>query len=107
MRLIDLLDTDTFKLRVESLLKKQLTLMTENVRWIHVVEAAGILRVNTGVISRWATEGRLQDNGKKNRERRVSEASVLKLRHQREEEDRLQDAADDLRDRASKIPDLH
>jgi len=75
--------------------------------WIRITDAAKILGVAKGTISRWANKGKIRDNGKKERERRVSKLSVLSLKHKREREDVLKDAAEDLQDRASKIPDRH
>lgn len=75
--------------------------------WIRITDAAKIFGVTKGTISRWANKGKIRDNGKKEKERRVSKLSVLSLKHKREREDVLKDAAEDLQDRASKIPDRH
>lgn len=75
--------------------------------WITITEAAKILGVNKGNASRWANEDKIKDNGKRGRERRISKVSVLLLKDKREREDLVKDAADILRDRASKIPDRH
>ena len=75
--------------------------------WIRITDAARIVGVAKGMISRWADKGKICDNGKKKKERRVSKLSVLSLKHKREHEEVLMDAAEDLQDRASKIPDRH
>lgn len=76
-------------------------------KWIRITDAAIILGVAKGTISRWADDGIILDNGKKKRERRVSKLSVLSLKHKREHEDVIKDATDYLQDRASKISDRH
>ena len=75
--------------------------------WITVTETAKILSVDKGTISRWADVGIIKDNGKKGRGRKINKVSVLLLKDKRETEDLVKDAADVLRDRASKIPDRH
>jgi len=74
---------------------------------IRITDAARILGFTKGTISRWADKGKIRDNGKKKKERRVSKLSVLSLKHKLESEDVLKDAAEDLQDRASKISDRH
>lgn len=75
--------------------------------WLKLVEAAKLLHVDKGTVSRWADEGKIQDNGQKGKTRRVSKISVLLLKDKREREDSLKDAAEVLQDEASKIPDRH
>jgi excisionase family DNA binding protein len=74
---------------------------------ITLTGVAKLLGVDKGTVSRWADEGKIQDNKQKGRRRRVSRISVLLLKDKREREDLLRDAAEDLQDRASKIPDRH
>jgi hypothetical protein len=75
--------------------------------WLKLVEAAKLLHVDKGTVSRWADEGKIQDNGQKRKARRVSKISVLLLKDKREREDSLKDAAEVLQDEASKIPDRY
>jgi excisionase family DNA binding protein len=75
--------------------------------WITVTEAASLLGKHHGTVSRWATAGKLKSNKKKGKDRRILKSSVLLLKNKRECEDVLQDAAEDLRDRANKIPNMH
>ena len=75
--------------------------------WITITEAADLLAANRGVISRWASKGKIKDNGKKKRERRVLKSSVLLMKDKIESEDRLRDSAEILRDMANEIPDEH
>jgi excisionase family DNA binding protein len=76
-------------------------------KWITITEAGKLLGVDKGTVSRWADTGRITDNKKKGRGRKVSKATVLLLKEEREHEDRLKDAADVLQDEAGKIPDRH
>ena len=70
-------------------------------------EAAKILNVHPGTVSRWADDGKIKDNGKKRRDRRVLKSSVLLMKERLENEDRRSDAEDLLRDTAKQIPDRH
>lgn len=74
---------------------------------ITITEAAKLLGVNAGTVSRWTTDGIIKDNGEAKRKRRLSKISVLLLKDKREREDRLKDAADVLQDMEHKIPDRH
>jgi excisionase family DNA binding protein len=74
---------------------------------IMLTGAAKLLGVDRGTVSRWADEGKIKDNKQKGRRRRVSKISVLLLKDKREREDLRRDAAEDLQDIASKIPDRH
>jgi len=76
-------------------------------QWIKVTEAARLLKVDKGTISRWADEDNIKDNEKKGKKRRVLKSSVLLMKHKRESENQLKDAADVLRDMGNKIPDRH
>ncbi|MFX1562891.1 MAG: pentapeptide repeat-containing protein [Promethearchaeota archaeon] len=62
--------------------------------WITITEAADLLAVNPGVISRWADEGRIKDNGKNRRDRRVLKTSVLLIKQNKEDAELLKDAKD-------------
>lgn len=74
--------------------------------WIKVSEAAEILSVNTGTVTRWANKGRIKDNEKKGRKRRVLKSSVLFLKQSREDSEVLKDAKE-LRKDTRTIPDQH
>lgn len=74
---------------------------------ITITEAAKLLGVNAGMVSRWTTDGIIKNNGEAKRKRRLSKISVLLLKDKREREDRLKDAADVLQDMEHKIPDRH
>jgi len=75
--------------------------------WWQLSQAASSLSVSRGTVTRWADEGKIEDNGERGRKRKVLTSSVLRLKYKREHEDVLKDAADDLQDRANKIPDRH
>jgi len=74
--------------------------------WIKVSEAAEILSVNTGTVTRWANKGRIKDNENKGRKRRVLKSSVLFLKQSREDSEVLKDAKE-LRKDTKTIPDQH
>lgn len=74
--------------------------------WIKVSDAAEILSVNTGTVTRWANKGRIKDNEKKVRKRRVLKSSVLFLKQSREDSEVLKDAKE-LRKDTRTIPDQH
>jgi len=63
-------------------------------KWLKVKDAANLLAVNRGVISRWANEGRITGNGKTGKLRRVLKSSVLLLKQDREDAELLEDAKD-------------
>lgn len=85
---------------------------------ITVTEAATLLGVSPGTVSRWATEDRIKDNEKVGRDRRLLKSTVLLMKAKREKENHQMDAKETLRDRqkneeeilkniTSKIPDKH
>ena len=59
--------------------------------WITITEAANLLAINPGVISRWANEGKIKDNGKTRRARRVLTSSVLLMKQKKENAELLED----------------
>ena len=70
-------------------------------------EAAKLLGVCTGTVSRWADKGKLRDNKKKGKGRQVTKSSVLLLKQNREDQDRRKDGEEVLQDIANRIPDMH
>ena len=47
---------------------------------MRLADAAIVLKRNRGTITRWANEGKLVDNGKRGKERRVNRSSVMDLK---------------------------
>lgn len=74
---------------------------------IRVREAARMLGVHAGTISRMVADGRLRSNGRKGKGRRIWKSSILLLKDKREEMDRINDAAEVLHDMTNRIPDKH
>ena len=74
--------------------------------WVTFAKAAGLLGVSKGTVSRWAGQGRLTDNGKRGQGRKLSKASVLILKANREQEDMVGYAADIQQD-AARLDRLH
>jgi len=74
--------------------------------YITFAEAASLLGVSKGTVSRWAGQGRLTDNGKRGQGRKLSKASVLILKANREQEDMVGYAADIQQD-AARLDRLH
>jgi hypothetical protein len=66
--------------------------------WMTFTQASEIIGVTKGTISKWAAEGRFKDNGHKGQKRRLLKASVLLVKHEREDQDLKKDAADLRRD---------
>lgn len=93
----------------EDRLKWGLTGLTVDTKdkWLKVTEAAELLCVHRGVISRWVDKDKIKNNRKTGKARRVLKSSVLLMKHKREHEDLLKDAAEELQDRTSKILDRH
>jgi hypothetical protein len=77
-----------------------------NEEFISLTEAGKLLAKDKGTISRWADDGKIRDNGKKGQKRKVSKASVLILKHEKEEKEQLADFEDFKRD-ADNVPDMH
>lgn len=75
-------------------------------KWMTGSEAAQLIGRHRGVISRWASQGKIVDNGLRGRERRVLRSSVLLL-NQDIDDEHLQRDARDLRADAGAIPDSH
>jgi hypothetical protein len=73
--------------------------------YITFAKAADLLAVSKGTVSRWAGLDRLTDNGKRGQGRKLSKASVLILKANREQKDMVGYAAEIQRD-AARI-DLH
>ena len=84
----------------------QTTKPAENDDLITLTEAAGILFVDKGTVSRLANKGVIMDNGIKGPGRKVSKISVLMLKEKREQENRRADYEELKRD-ADNIPDMH
>lgn len=55
--------------------------------WIRIADAARILTKNPGVISRWASEGKIRDNGKTHGDRRVNRADILRIQREAKSND--------------------
>lgn len=66
--------------------------------WLTTAQAADILGISRGTVSKWAKKGMLTDNGKTAQQKRFSKVSVLLLKDKRESEDLQKDAADLRRD---------
>jgi len=79
---------------------------TEEGVFITLREASVLLGVSKGTVSRWTNEGKIKDNGVKGQGRKVSKASVLIMKLEREEKQARGDYEDYKRDIES-IPDLH
>jgi excisionase family DNA binding protein len=92
---------------LEQDLSKEAIIRILNVEWMTITQASRLLGVNKGTVSRWADEGKIQDNKQKGKKRKVSKISVLLMKDKREHEDTLKDAAEVLQDRASKIPNRY
>jgi len=75
--------------------------------WIRVTEAARIIKVDKGTVTRWANEHLIEDNVETGRNRRLRLSSVLLLKYMREQNTRQKDVEDVLRDTENKIPYLH
>jgi hypothetical protein len=73
---------------------------------ISLTEAGELLGVDKGTISRYANDGKIIDNGERDRKRRVWKASVLLLKQKKEDGGYLH-AARELRKDAGTIPDIH
>lgn len=69
-------------------------------------EAAGLLGVNKGTVSRYADAGTILDNGQQGKERRVWKSSVLLWKQREEDEQVLRDARD-LKNDARNVSDKH
>ena len=61
---------------------------------IRVTDAADLLAVNRGVISRWAKEGKIKHNGKIRGARRVLKSSILLVKQKKEDAELRKDAKD-------------
>lgn len=73
---------------------------------ITVQEAANILGMDKGTISRLASENKIKHNGEMGTKRRISKLSVLLFKNSRETE-QLKKDFDDYREDLRKIPDEH
>jgi len=60
--------------------------------WITFADAANLLGVCKGTVSRWANQGRLKDNKMNGQKRKVSKIGVLFLKQQREDMDLVKDS---------------
>lgn len=76
----------------------RLKLNNLNDSWITITEAADLLVIHRGVVSRWATEGKIKDNKETGKQRRVLLSDVLLQKHKRENRELLKDAKDLRRD---------
>lgn len=76
--------------------------MTVPEEWITFSQAADIIGVTKGTISKWAAEGKFRDNGQKGQQRRLLKTSVLMVKFQKEDEDLKKDVSD-LRQDAQKL----
>lgn len=70
--------------------------------WITFAQAAEILAVSKGTVSKWAKAGRLEDNGLKGQKRRLLKTSVLVVK-QAEEDALLREDMRELKDDAKRI----
>ncbi|HIJ54472.1 MAG TPA: helix-turn-helix domain-containing protein [Planctomycetes bacterium] len=66
--------------------------------WVSVTEAARIIGVDKGTVSRWANERLIADNVETGRNRRIRLTSVLLLKYMREQNARQKDVDDILQD---------
>lgn len=62
--------------------------------WITVAEAAKLLEVTRGTVSKWASQGKFTDNGQSGRDRRLLKSSVLIVKQQIADGDRKKDDED-------------
>jgi hypothetical protein len=62
--------------------------------WVTVTEAAGILGVTKGTVSKWAQKGRFADNGLTGPKKMLSKVSVLLVKQELEEKELRQDILD-------------
>jgi hypothetical protein len=70
----------------------------DNDEWMTFSEAAEVVGVTKGTISKWASEGKFRDNGRTDQKRRLLKISVLEVKLQKENEDLKKDALDLRRD---------
>lgn len=70
--------------------------------WITFTQAAEIIGVSKGTISKWAAEGRFKDNGRTGQKRRLLKSSVLVIKQEIEDNDLKKDIRD-LRHDARKL----
>ena len=54
--------------------------------WITYKKAAGLLGIKKSAVSKWTQKGRLTDNGKKGRKKRLSKTSVLLVKQEIDDE---------------------
>jgi len=73
----------------------------EDSKWMTFTEAAELLAVSKGTVSKWADKGIFDDNGKIGQTRRLLKSSVLVFKQGREDKDLERDAADLRRDAAN------
>lgn len=110
------LDFRTFQMPIAKLVSQALDREKEQKRipqtqvpgdkLITLTEAAALLGVHKGTVSRYANAGTIVDNGQEGQNRRVLESSVLLLKQQREDKEVLQDAKD-LKTDSKSLPDRH
>ncbi len=79
---------------------------SETDEFITVTEAGILAGVHKGTVSKWADAGQIEHNGVKGRGRKVSKASVLMMKHEREEKQAQGDYEEYRRD-IENIPDMH
>lgn len=72
--------------------------------YITFQEAADILGIKKGTVSKWSNRGRFKDNGRSGQLRRLLLSSVLLVKHEEEEKDIKKDARE-LRSDANSIRD--
>ena len=73
---------------------------------ISLTEAGILAGVHKGTVSKWADDGQIEHNGVKGRGRKVSKASVLMMKHEREEKQAQGDYEEYRRD-IENIPYVH
>lgn len=73
---------------------------------ISLTEAADLLGINKGTVSRCADAGEIMDNGEEGQSRKVWKSSVLLLKQRRDDSELSRDAKDLSKD-ARRVPDMH
>ena len=71
-------------------------------QWVTYKVAAGLLGVRKSTVSKWVKKGRLTDNGKKGRKKRLSKTCVLLVKQEIDDE-YLKNDAEELRKDARRI----
>ena len=73
--------------KLQKEMRKVLKLKTED-EWIKLTEAARLVGVDKGTISRWASENLIEDNAEIGRKRKILLSSILLIKYIREKKNR-------------------